>query len=89
MMKELRESDNHDPVEWMDYSVFYMSYFTYYWSTSTCEKITQTKGAKELLELVRNNKFDVIVQDVSLHQCLYGLWEVNIYIFNISAIAVV
>ncbi|EFN78744.1 UDP-glucuronosyltransferase 2B18 [Harpegnathos saltator] len=41
-----------------------------------CEKIINTKAAKELLETVKNIEFDVIVQDVTLNQCLYGLWEV-------------
>ncbi|RLU25699.1 hypothetical protein DMN91_001856 [Ooceraea biroi] len=76
VMKELRESDTHDPVTWMNYNAFYMTYFTYFWSITTCEKIIQSKAARELLEIVRSNEFDVIVQDVSFHQCLYGLWEV-------------
>lgn len=42
-----------------------------------CEKMIENKGAKRLLETVKNVEFDVIVQDITLYQCLYGLWEVK------------
>ncbi|RLU25852.1 hypothetical protein DMN91_002013 [Ooceraea biroi] len=76
VMKEIRETSGHNFIEWMDFSVFYMIYFEYSWGINTCEKIIQTKAAKELLEMIKHHEFDVIVQDITLHQCLYGLWQV-------------
>lgn len=35
------------------------------------------RGAQRLLEVVKDKKCDVIAQDITLHECLYGLWEVN------------
>ncbi|RLU25670.1 hypothetical protein DMN91_001827 [Ooceraea biroi] len=76
VMKDIRETNAHNFIECMDFSVFYTIYYEYSWSINTCEKIIQTKGAKELLEMVKHHEFDVIVQDITLHQCLYGLWQV-------------
>lgn len=77
-MKELAESDDYDPNEWEKYGIIYGVYHLYNLGISFCEKTTATKEAKELLEMIKNVKFDVIVQDVTLYQCLYGLWEVRI-----------
>ncbi|EZA48737.1 hypothetical protein DMN91_001862 [Ooceraea biroi] len=76
VMKEVHETDVNNLVALRNLNAFYSAYFVYSWSIAACEKITQTKGAKELLEIIKHNEFDVIVQDVSLQQCLYGLWEV-------------
>ncbi|XP_072759090.1 UDP-glucosyltransferase 2-like [Anoplolepis gracilipes] len=77
LMKELHESEDYDPNEWENFGIIYTTYFLYvHWATPFCEKTIETKEAKELLEMIKNVEFDVIVQDVTLYQCLYGLWEV-------------
>ncbi|GAB1860215.1 UDP-glucuronosyltransferase 1-9-like isoform X1 [Camponotus japonicus] len=76
IMEQLHESEDYDPNEWEKFSVTYATYFLYNIASSSCEKTTETKEAKELLEMIKNVEFDVIVQDVTLHQCLYGLWQV-------------
>ena len=78
VMKTYEESEDYNPSEWEQYSVFYTGYFTYQWGINACEAITKTKAAKELLEMIKNVEFDVIVQDITLTQCFYGLWEVKI-----------
>ncbi|KAL6445605.1 hypothetical protein ACFW04_000851 [Cataglyphis niger] len=79
IMKDMHEDEeNYNPAEWEKYSVFYMTQFIYEWSTFVSEKIIETKGAKELLEMIKKVEFDVIVQDITIPECLYGLWEVNI-----------
>jgi len=84
-MKEVHESGKNNFIEWQDTIDTISSwYFLYSWAIDSCERITRTKAAKELLEMIKRNQFDVIVQDVTLDQCLYGLWEVNeifIYIY--------
>lgn len=75
-MKQLSEDESYDLTEWRKYNAFEMMYNVYVWGNLVCEQVTNTKNAKELLKIVRNIKFDVIVQDVTLVQCLYGLWEV-------------
>jgi len=77
VMKEIHENDGNNFVEWQNINVISSSYFIYSWGSTSCERITRTKGANELLEMVKHKQFDVIVQDVTLDQCLYGLWEVN------------
>lgn len=42
-----------------------------------CRSQINTTGAKQVLELVKNNEIDVIVQDLTIGQCFYGLWEVR------------
>ncbi|KAL6445603.1 hypothetical protein ACFW04_000851 [Cataglyphis niger] len=76
IMKELAESDDHDPNEWAKQGIIYGIYYLYNKGMSLCEQTIATKEAKELLKMIKNVKFDVIVQDVTLYQCLYGLWEV-------------
>ncbi|XP_011054198.1 PREDICTED: UDP-glucuronosyltransferase 2B31-like [Acromyrmex echinatior] len=76
VMKTYEESEDYNPSEWEQYSVFYMGYFTYQWGINACEAMTKTKAAKELLEMIKNVEFDVIVQDITLTQCFYGLWEI-------------
>jgi len=71
-----RESD--DPSKWEEYSVFYMTYSTHQWGFWACDTIAKTKAARELLEMIKTVEFDVIVQDITVDQCLYGLWEVKI-----------
>jgi len=77
-MEQLHESEDYDPNEWEKFSVTYATYFLYNIASSSCEKTIETKEAKELLEMIKNVEFDVIVQDVTLHQCLYGLWQVRL-----------
>jgi len=78
VMKTHQESDYNNVSEWEEYSVFYMMYATYQWGIFGCDMIVKTKTAKELLEMIKTVKFDVIVQDITLPQCLCGLWEVKI-----------
>ncbi|XP_071578946.1 UDP-glycosyltransferase UGT5-like [Temnothorax nylanderi] len=70
------EAEDYNPVEWEQYSVLYTAYFTYQWGIHACDTMTNTKAAKELLEMIKTIEFDVIVQDIALTQCFYGLWEV-------------
>ncbi|XP_070154423.1 UDP-glucosyltransferase 2-like [Polyergus mexicanus] len=76
IMKELAESKDYDPNEWERLSIIEGIYFVYNWGISFCEKTIAIKEARELLEMIKNVEFDVIVIDVTLYQCLYGLWEV-------------
>ncbi|KAL6262841.1 hypothetical protein P5V15_005631 [Pogonomyrmex californicus] len=76
LMETYKTDDDYNPVEWESYGVFYSAYFTYEWGIISCERILQNKRAKELLKLIKTVEFDVIVQDITLHQCFYGLWEV-------------
>ncbi|XP_011860567.1 PREDICTED: UDP-glucuronosyltransferase 2B19-like isoform X2 [Vollenhovia emeryi] len=76
LMQTYEEADDYNPHEWEQYSVIYMSYFTYLWGVNACETVVKTKSAKELVEMVKTVEFDVIVQDITLSQCLYGLWEI-------------
>ncbi|KAK2585930.1 hypothetical protein KPH14_010514 [Odynerus spinipes] len=76
LMQQLQNSNDYEPAEWANYNTLYTMYFTHQFSNFVCEKVTALKAMKETLELVRTKKFDVIVQDVTLVQCLYGLWEV-------------
>jgi len=77
-MNTYEESEDYNPPEWERYSALYMAYFTYHqWGILACEALVKTKAAKELLETIKAVEFDVIVQDVSLNECFYGLWEVK------------
>lgn len=76
-MKQISEDENYNPAEWESFSVLYTTYFTYYWGLCSCEMAIKTKAAEELREMIKNVEFDVIVQDVTLNQCLYSLWEVG------------
>lgn len=78
IVKEMQEDEDFNPSEWESYNVFYMTHLVYEWSTLVSEKVIETKAAKELLEMIKKIKFDVIVQDITMPQCLYGLWEVRI-----------
>ncbi|XP_012530233.3 uncharacterized protein LOC105833218 [Monomorium pharaonis] len=76
MMESYEEAEDYNPSEWERYSVLYTAYFTYQWGIDGCNAMIKTKGAQELLEIIKTVEFDVIVQDITLTQCLYGLWEV-------------
>ncbi|XP_025990738.1 UDP-glycosyltransferase UGT5 isoform X2 [Solenopsis invicta] len=76
MMESYEEAEDYNPSDWERYSVLYMAYFTYQWGIDGCNAVIKTKVAKELLEMIKTVEFDVIVQDITLTQCLYGLWEV-------------
>ncbi|XP_014475245.1 PREDICTED: UDP-glucuronosyltransferase 2B19-like [Dinoponera quadriceps] len=69
-------SEGYNPNQWREFNSFQMIQFVFKWGIETCEEVIQTKAARELLETVKNVAFDVIVQDVTFNQCLYGLWEV-------------
>lgn len=64
-------------IKWRNFGTIYTIYLTYTVGRSGCAKLIETKEAKRLLEIVKHEKFDVIVQDITLNQCLYSLWEVK------------
>lgn len=76
-MVDLFKSDDYDPGAWIQLTLYDVIHFQYTWAYETCEKIVNTKGAKKLLEVARNVQFDVIVQDVTLSECMLALWEVS------------
>jgi len=78
VMKTYEKSEDYNPSDWEEYSVLYMTYFVYQWGIVACDNIVKTKAAKELLEMIKTVEFDVIVHDITLDECLYGLWEVKI-----------
>ncbi|TGZ49857.1 Uncharacterized protein DBV15_12297 [Temnothorax longispinosus] len=77
LMDTYDESNNYDPVEWQKYSVFYTAYFVYQWGIHACDTLIKTETARDLLKVIKTVEFDVIVQDITLTQCFYGLWEVK------------
>lgn len=83
VMQTYEESADYNPAEWEQYTVFYTAYFTYQWGIDACESVLKSKASKELLETVKTVEFDVIVQDITLTQCFYGLWEVKQYSIEI------
>ncbi|KAL0129735.1 hypothetical protein PUN28_001770 [Cardiocondyla obscurior] len=76
LMDIYEQADDYKPAEWETYTVPYTTYFTYFWGVSACEHVVKLESAKKLVELVKTVEFDVIVQDITLTQCLYGLWEI-------------
>ncbi|XP_011705694.1 PREDICTED: UDP-glucuronosyltransferase 1-9-like [Wasmannia auropunctata] len=76
LIDEFEKSEEFNPTVWAEYSAFYMSYFMFDLGIQTCDIVIETKAAKELLETIKTVEFDVIVQDISLLECLFGLWEV-------------
>ncbi|XP_071573107.1 UDP-glycosyltransferase UGT5-like isoform X1 [Temnothorax nylanderi] len=76
LMNSSDEYEDYGPAQWEKYNAFHMAYGTYQWAIYGCDRVIKTNAAKELLEMIKTVKFDVIVQDVTLHQCLYGLWKV-------------
>jgi len=77
-MQQLHEAEDYEPNDWEKLNVFQTMSILYNIGLSICEKTVETREAKELLERIKNVEFDVIVHDVTLFQCLYGLWEVRI-----------
>ncbi|TGZ54617.1 Uncharacterized protein DBV15_12568, partial [Temnothorax longispinosus] len=75
LMDTYDESNNYDPVEWEKYSVFYATYFVHQWGIHACDTMIKTKEATDLLEAIKTVEYDVIVQDITITQCFYGLWE--------------
>lgn len=69
---------DYGPDEWEKLDEFYTAYVSYLWGIIKCNTMRKTNAAKELLEMVKTVEFDVIIQDISLNQCFYGLWEVSI-----------
>ncbi|XP_018400011.1 PREDICTED: UDP-glucuronosyltransferase 2B20-like [Cyphomyrmex costatus] len=76
LMEEFDESGSFNPIEWEQYSVPYSIYYLYQLCNMGCNMIINTKAAKELLEMIKTVEFDIIVQDITCDECLYGLWEV-------------
>ncbi|XP_025268314.1 UDP-glucuronosyltransferase 2B31-like [Camponotus floridanus] len=76
IMQQLHEAKDFNPNDWQKLNIFQMMYTVYDTGLLTCEKIVESREAKELLEMIKNVEFDVIVHDITLLQCLYGLWEV-------------
>ncbi|TGZ54207.1 UDP-glucuronosyltransferase 1-9 [Temnothorax longispinosus] len=77
VMETIEQSEDYNLAEWEQYSVLYMIKFQYQWGIGGCQTVIRTKGARELLEMVKTVEFDVIVHDITLAQCFYGLWEVG------------
>ncbi|XP_071579800.1 UDP-glucosyltransferase 2-like isoform X1 [Temnothorax nylanderi] len=76
LMQTYDESEDHNPAEWEKYSTLYMIHLLYQFYINACDTLIKTKTAKELLEMTKSVEFDVIVQDISISHCFYGLWEV-------------
>ncbi|XP_072759513.1 UDP-glucosyltransferase 2-like [Anoplolepis gracilipes] len=76
IVEAMQEDEEYNPAEWEGYSVFRMIHFIYEWFTEASEKIIETKGAKELVEMIKKVEFDVIVQDITIPESFYGLWEI-------------
>ncbi|XP_018371848.1 PREDICTED: UDP-glucuronosyltransferase 2B17-like [Trachymyrmex cornetzi] len=78
LMKVMEESEgDYDPVKWERYSALYMIYSAYHqWGIHVCDTVIKTKAAKKLLEMIKTVEFDIILQDITLNECLYGLWEI-------------
>lgn len=72
------EYEDYGPTQWEKFNIFNTAYAIYQWALYGCGRIIKTNAARELLEMIKTVEFDVIVQDITLHQCLYGLWEVMI-----------
>ncbi|KAG5317482.1 UD110 glucuronosyltransferase, partial [Pseudoatta argentina] len=73
LMKAIEESEeNYDPVEWKQYSALYMMYSAYQWGIHACDTVVKTKEAKKLLEMIKTVEFDIILQNITLTECLYG-----------------
>lgn len=66
----------YGPDEWEQLNEFYTAYIVYLWAILKCDTLIKTNAAKELLEIVKTVKFDVIVADITLSECFYGLWEI-------------
>ncbi|XP_071652392.1 UDP-glycosyltransferase UGT5-like isoform X2 [Temnothorax longispinosus] len=75
LMQTYDESEDHNPAEWENNSTLYMIYLLYQFYINACDTLIKTKTAKELLEMTKSVEFDVIVQDISISHCFYGLWE--------------
>ncbi|KAG5317481.1 UDB17 glucuronosyltransferase, partial [Pseudoatta argentina] len=78
LMKAMEESEeNYNPVEWDSHNPLYMIHFVYnIWGIRVCDTVIKTKTAKKLLEMIKIVEFDIILQDITLNECLYGLWEI-------------
>jgi len=78
-MKVMEGSEaDYNPVEWEQYSALYMMYSAYQWRIHACDTVVKTKAAKKLLEMIKTVEFDIILQDITLNECLFGLWEVRL-----------
>ncbi|XP_024888219.1 UDP-glucuronosyltransferase 1-7C-like isoform X1 [Temnothorax curvispinosus] len=75
LMQTYDESEDHNPAEWENNRTLYMIYLLYQFYINACDTLIKTKTAKELLEMTKSVEFDVIVQDISISHCFYGLWE--------------
>lgn len=77
-MTSYDEFEDYGPDQWEKFNEFYMAYVTYLWAIMKCHTVIKTETAKNLLEMIKTVEFDVIVSDITLHECFYGLWEVKI-----------
>ncbi|XP_012250843.2 UDP-glucosyltransferase 2-like [Athalia rosae] len=69
---------SHDLGEWFHAGFLETIFRMHQVSNEFCECMMHTEGAKRVLELVRNTRIDVIVQDITLGQCFYVLQEVAV-----------
>ncbi|XP_071579798.1 UDP-glycosyltransferase UGT5-like [Temnothorax nylanderi] len=76
LMHTYEEAEDYNPAALKEYSTLYMIHFVYQFIINTCDTVIKTKAAKELLEMTKSVEFDVIVQDITMSHCFYGLWEV-------------
>ncbi|XP_070530389.1 UDP-glycosyltransferase UGT5-like isoform X2 [Cardiocondyla obscurior] len=70
------EFNDFGPDKWEKLNEFYSAYVFYVWAIIKCEAEIKTETAKNLLELVKTVEFDVIVLDITMHQCFSGLYEI-------------
>ncbi|XP_011699201.1 PREDICTED: UDP-glucuronosyltransferase 1-7-like isoform X2 [Wasmannia auropunctata] len=75
-INEFGGSEDLNFAEWAQHSSLYMIYFMYYLQIHACDTIIETKAAKELLEMIKSVEFDVIVLNITIMECLYGLLEI-------------
>ncbi|XP_012261904.2 UDP-glycosyltransferase UGT5-like [Athalia rosae] len=75
MISCLNKDGNFDPISWRKLSPMQTTVELYSVCNILCDYATKTNGGKEALELVRNTKIDVIVMDITMGQCFYGLRE--------------
>ncbi|KAG5343789.1 UDB28 glucuronosyltransferase, partial [Acromyrmex charruanus] len=77
LMKAMEESEeDYNPVKWERYSAPYVTYSVYQWGIHACDTVVKTKAAEKLLEMIKIVQFDIILQNIVLNECLYGLWEI-------------
>ncbi|XP_046411251.1 UDP-glucosyltransferase 2-like isoform X4 [Neodiprion fabricii] len=76
VIDDFHRSPVFSPVEWLRLSVTEISWLNHEIGNDMCERQMATDGAKRALEMVRQTRIDVIVQDLTYGQCFYGMWEI-------------